>query len=176
MMERLQHVMRTRGLAHEEVQVVTGGGIERVVEINITDLIEWAEQWKGVVGTAAFESAAEAYKRASRIVEAEWNSVEGGMSQSEQREALQEPAELKLRQDLDRVSAQIEQALVGRQPRKAVEAIASIQPTITRFFDEVRVVVPDQTLKRARLSLLREFRDAVSRFGDPSVLASKPGA
>jgi glycyl-tRNA synthetase beta chain len=175
MMERLQHVMRTRGLAYEEVQVVTGGGTERVFEINITDLIEWAEQWKGVVGTAAFESAAEAYKRASRIVEAEWNSVEGGMSQSEQREALQEPAELKLRQDLDRVSAQIEQALVGRQPRKAVEAIASIQPTITRFFDEVRVVVPDQTLKRARLALLREFRDAVSRFGDPSVLASKQG-
>ena len=39
--------------------------------------------------------------------------------------------------------------------------------------DEVRVVVPEHRVKTARLSLLMDFRDAVSRFGDPSVFAQK---
>ncbi|MQA29839.1 MAG: glycine--tRNA ligase subunit beta [Luteitalea sp.] len=174
MMERLQHVMRTRGLGYQEIQVVTSGGIQRVADINVADLIEWATEWKRVVGTPEFEKAAEAYKRASRIVEAEWDAAAASSDEAAGRELLVEPAEIALRQDLNRVSDQIEQALKARQPGKAVDAVASIQPAITRFFDEVRVMVPDQSVTRARLSLLREFRDAVSRFGDPSVLASKP--
>jgi glycyl-tRNA synthetase beta chain len=86
---------------------------------------------------------------------------------------LTEPAERNLRSKLDVVDAAIQQALDSRQPRKAIEAIASIQPAIGRFFDEVRVVVPDPRLKNARLSLLMDFRDAVSRFGDPGSFAQK---
>ena len=44
----------------------------------------------------------------------------------------------------------------------ALEAIASVQPDVDRFFNEVRVVVPDEKLKNTRLSLLADFRDAVS--------------
>jgi hypothetical protein len=33
--------------------------------------------------------------------------------------------------------------------------------------------VPDRKLKNARLSLLADFRDSVSEFGDLTVLASK---
>ena len=74
---------------------------------------------------------------------------------------------------VDRVAAEIRQALTDRQPRKAIEAIASIQPVIGRFFEEVRVVVPDVQLKAARLSLLMDFLETVSRLGDPSVFSQK---
>jgi glycyl-tRNA synthetase beta subunit len=74
---------------------------------------------------------------------------------------------------LDRVDADIREALAAREPRKAIESIASIQPVIGRFFDEVRVVVPDSRLKNARLSLLKDFLDAVSPLGDPSVFSRK---
>jgi glycyl-tRNA synthetase beta chain len=86
---------------------------------------------------------------------------------------LSEPAELELRRSLDRVDAEIAEALASRQPRHAIEAVASIQPVISRFFDEVRVVVPEPRLKNARLSLLMDFSKAVSRFGDPSAFVQK---
>jgi glycyl-tRNA synthetase beta chain len=173
LMERLQHLMRARGLGYEEVQVVTGGGIDRVADISPVDLIEWAQEWKRVVGTAVFDAAAEAYKRATKIVETEWDPLSGPMVRDQQKQILNEPAERALREALDRIGIEIDSALKARQPRKAIEAIASIQPAITRFFDEVRVVVPDRDLKSARLSLLADFTHAVSRFGDPSVLAQK---
>jgi len=173
LMDRLQHLMQTRGAGYEEVQTVTGGGTDRVVEVSPIDLIEWASEWKRVVGKPLFESAAEAHKRARKIVEAEWNSSDERMSRRDQADVLTEPAERDLRSRLDVVDAAIQQALDSRQPRKAIEAIASIQPAIGRFFDEVRVVVPDPRLKNARLSLLMDFRDAVSRFGDPGSFAQK---
>jgi glycyl-tRNA synthetase beta chain len=173
LMDRLQHLMQTRGAGYEEVQTVTGGGIDRVAEISPVDLIEWAAEWKRVVGTAVFESAAEAHKRAKRIVAAERASMLERQGREQQAVTLSEPAEIALRENLDRVDAEISQALANRQPRKAVEAIASIQPIIGRFFDEVRVVVPDAQLKNARLSLLMDFDEAVSRFGDPSVFSKK---
>ena len=173
LMERLQHLMQARGAGYEEVQIVTGGGIDRVAEISPSDLIEWAAEWKRVVGTPVFEAAAEAHKRAKKIVEAEWDSVDARSTRADQASILSEPAEKELREALDRVDDQIQQALRSRQPRRAVEAIASIQPAIKKFFDDVRVVVPDETVKKARLSLLMDFRDTVSRFGDPSVFAQK---
>ncbi len=173
LMERLQHLMQARGYAFEEIQTVTGGGIDRVATISPVDLMEWAAVWKREVGTPLFDAAAEAHKRAKKIVEAEWGSALTGFSKADQAELLAEPAELELRRALDRVDAEITKALEARQPRKAFEAIASIQPAIKKFFDEVRVVVPDEKLKNARLSLLKDFSEAVSRFGDPSVFAQK---
>ena len=174
LMDRLQHLMQSRGSGFEEVQIVTGGGVDRVAEISPVDLIEWAAEWKRLVGTPVFEAAAEAHKRAKKIVEAEWDVIDGRVARQDQAATLSEPAELELRRTLDRVDAEIQQALASREPRKAIEAIASIQPVISRFFNEVRVVVPEEKLKKARLSLLMDFSDAVSRFGDPSVFAHKP--
>ena len=74
----------------------------------------------------------------------------------------------------EQIDAEISEALASRQPRRAIEAVASIQPIIGRFFDEVRVVVPEPRLKNARLSLLMDFSEAVSRFGDPSAFVRKP--
>jgi glycyl-tRNA synthetase beta chain len=135
--------------------------------------MEWAAEWKRYVGTPVFESAAEAHKRAKKIVEAEWEASEARVTRDQQEQLLVEPAERDLRRHLDRVAEEIRRSLDSRQPKKAIEAIASIQPVIGRFFDDVRVVVPDARLKNARLSLLMDFHDAVSRFGDPSVFANK---
>jgi glycyl-tRNA synthetase beta chain len=170
--ERLRHLMQVRGLEYEEIHIVTSD-LSRIGDVNAADLIEWAAEWKRVVGTPVFESAAEAYKRARKIVEVEWDTTDVRMPRGEQAHILSQVAEIELRKNLDRMDAAIEEALSSRQPRKAIEAIASIQPSISRFFDEVRVVVPEAQLKNARLSLLMDFRDAVSRFGDPSVFGQK---
>ena len=168
-MDRLRHLMQTRGLAYEEIQILTGDA-SRIEEISASDLFEWTSELKRVVGSPVLASAADAHKRATRIVEQEWDSIDPSLISPE---LLKEPAEVALREDLERMSAAMSAALRAGKPRQAIDAIASIQPTVAKFFDEVRVVVPDPGLKAARLDLLKRFSDTVSRFGDLSVLASK---
>lgn len=169
LMDRLRHLMQTRGLEYEEIQILTGD-TSRIEEISASDLFEWTRELKRVVGSPVLASAADAHKRATRIVEQEWDTVDPSLISPE---LLKEPAEVALREDLDRMSAAMSAALRAGKPRQAIDAIASIQPAVAKFFDEVRVVVPDPGLKAARLDLLKRFSDTVSRFGDLSVLASK---
>ena len=78
MMERLQHVMRTRGLGYEEIQVVTGGGCHRVADINIADLIELGRGWKR--RGRAHRSSRKPPRRSSApgtLSQAEWDACGG---------------------------------------------------------------------------------------------------
>lgn len=172
LMDRLRHLMEVRGLDYEERQVVTGH-VDRLQTISASDLVEWAQECRRVVGSPVLTSAAEAYIRAKKIVEDEWDQSEEAMWREKLTDLLREPAELGLQKALDRVRSEIRTALASRQPSHALSAIASIQPEVARFFSEVRVVVPDQRLKNARLSLLADFRDLVEEFGDLAVLAPK---
>jgi len=174
LMDRLRHLMESRGLHYEEIQVVTGE-IDRIEDESAPALVELARAWKRNVGSQVFKSAAEAHKRAKKIVEQEWNQLFQRMSSEQQQKILREPAEVELRKSLGTLGADIDSALSTGQPDRAIQAVAAIQPHIARFFDEVRVVVSDADLKVARLSLLRDFSDTVSRVGDPSVLASQSG-
>ncbi|HWF85244.1 MAG TPA: glycine--tRNA ligase subunit beta [Vicinamibacterales bacterium] len=174
LMERLRHLMQARGLGYEEIQVVTGD-VARIEDVNVAGLYDLAVEWRRIVGTAVFASAAEAHKRATKILEREWDGVDAWMSRDRQERVLQEPAETALRSALDRVAADIQSALHSGDSRRAIEAMASIQPHIAHFFEQVRVVVPDQNLKIARLSLLHDFTNAVSPLGDPSAFAQQSG-
>ena len=167
LMERLRHLMQMRDLEYDEIQIVTGDA-SRIDTVGPSDLFEWTRELRRVVGSPVLVSAADAHRRAKRIVEQEWDP-----SASVASDLLIEPAEIALREAVDRMSDEMSKALAGGKPKEAIDAIAAIQPKIARFFDEVRVVVPEQGLKGARLALLKRFSDAVSQFGDLSVLASK---
>jgi glycyl-tRNA synthetase beta chain len=169
--ERLRHLMEVRGLGYQEILVVTQH-VDRLQKISAADLVDWARELKKQVGTEVFAKAAEAYTRAKKIVFQEWGEPEQDRAPVSA-DVLVEPAERALHDALDRVRKEVRGSLAARQPGKALEALASIQPIVADFFDHVRVVVPDQKLKNARLSLLADFRDSVSEFGDLTVLASK---
>ena len=124
--------------------------------------------------TPAFASVAEAYKRANNIVKTAWPNTFTVDAWGRNANRLSERAEVELRQALARVGTEIENGLRTRQPGKALSAMASIQPELARFFDEVRVMVDDPELQDARLALLAELRDRISEIGDISVLAPKP--
>ncbi len=134
LMERLRHLMQARGLGYEEIQVVTGD-VARIEDVNVAGLFDLASEWRRIVGTAVFASAAEAHKRATKILEREWDSVDAWMPRDRQERVLQEPAETALRSALDRVAADIQSALHSGDSRRAIEAMASIQPHIAQFFD-----------------------------------------
>ena len=170
-MERLRHLMQTRGLGYEEIQAETGR-VDVLDTVSPADLVERARELARVRQTPVFASVAEAYKRATNIVAHAW----GDRSQHPWRynaDRLVEPAETALRTAIDRVGDDIRNALRTRQPNKALSAIASIEPELARFFDDVRVMVDDAGLQDARLTLLAELRDRISEYGDISAIVTK---
>jgi glycyl-tRNA synthetase beta chain len=172
LMDRVRHLMQVRGLDYAEIQAVTGD-VERAVRVSTADLLDRAIALGKERQSPAFASVAEAFKRANNIVEAAWPSTRTESSWGRNAGRLTEPAELQLRIALKRVGSEIEDSLTKRQPGRALSAVASIQPELARFFSEVRVMVDDEDLQDARLSLLAELRDRISEIGDISVLASK---
>ena len=169
-MERLRHLMQTRGLGTEEIQAITGQA-SFIDSVNAADLQDRVRELARGRNTPAFALVAEAYKRANNIVESAWGSRHTESSWGLHADRLQEPAEIQLRTAMQRMGADIRSALEKRDPARALAAIASIQPELARFFDEVRVMVDDPALQEARLALLAEVRDRISEFGNISGLA-----
>ena len=53
----------------------------------------------------------------------------------------------------------------------ALKALASIKPTIDRFFDDVMVMADDPKVRANRLALLREVAATMNHVADISKLA-----
>jgi glycyl-tRNA synthetase beta chain len=172
-MERLRHLMQVRGLQYEEIQAVTTNA-SCLASTSGADLLERARELARMRTTPTFASVAEAFKRANNIVEAAWGAGSSIERWGRHADRLREPAELALKSALQQMGAEITSGLGARQPGRAVKAVASIQPELARFFDQVRVMVDDAQLQEARLALLAELKDRISEIGDISVLAPKP--
>jgi glycyl-tRNA synthetase beta chain len=170
--ERLRHLMQSRGLGYEEIQAETGS-LDALDTIAAADLLDRAQQLARVRATPVFASVAEAYKRAKNIVGQAW-SARDEYPPRHNAHRLTEPAETALRAAIDRVAGEIRGALTSRQPNKALSAMASIEPELARFFADVRVMVDDRELQDARLALLAELRDIISEYGDLSAIIVKP--
>jgi glycyl-tRNA synthetase beta chain len=172
LMERVRHLMQVRGLQYEEIQAVTSD-LAKVVRVSPADLFDRAAALGKERHTPGFESVAEAFKRANNIVDSAWGSIETRSVWGRNSDRLSEPAEVRLKDAIKRVGAEIDHALASREPHKAFTAIGSIQPELASFFSEVRVMVDDQAVQDARLSLLAELRDRIAEVGDISVLAPR---
>jgi glycyl-tRNA synthetase beta chain len=170
-MERLRHLMQARGLGYEEIQAETGR-VEVIENVSPADLLQRAHELARVRQTPVFASVAEAYKRAKNIVGQAWGAKDEHPWRYNA-DRLFEPAETALRAAIDRVGDDIRNALGARQPNKALSAIASIEPELARFFNDVRVMGDDANLQNARLALLAELRDRISEYGDISAIVAK---
>jgi glycyl-tRNA synthetase beta chain len=172
MTERLRHVMQTRGLAHEEVQAATGD-LEKIETVSPHDLFDRASELGRFRQTSGFADLAECFKRANGIVDEAWGREPTRGRWGQHAELLHEPAEVSLRDGLARVAKTVQASLEARNPRQALAAVGSIREDLSRFFAEVRVNVPDEKVREARLGLLAEIRDRILDIGDISIMAQK---
>jgi glycyl-tRNA synthetase beta chain len=170
--DRLRHLMHARGLQHEEVQAVTWAPA-RTGATSAADLLDRAAALARVRETPRFASVAEAFKRANNIVADAWGHEETRGRWGRGVELLHEPAERALREALDQVGGAIGASLAARHPAAALDAVASIGAALDRFFSDVRVNVPDEPLREARLALLAELRDRILDVGDISIMVQK---
>ena len=84
------------------------------------------------------------------------------------REPLVEGAEQALMTALETAGPSIDAAAARRDYRAAFAEIASLQPVVTRFFDDVLVMAEDPRLRDARLGLVAVLRDRILGIADIS--------
>lgn len=152
--ERLRHFLERRGHAYDEVSAVLNVGVW-----DFADAAERARALSDARRHMDFRSLILAFKRIRNIL--------GDEMPGEPRPDLyREDAEKALGTDFLQARAAIQAFTAERQYREAMETIASISPSLDRFFVEVLVNCPEEDLRRNRLALLASIRQEFGRLAD----------
>ena len=113
------------------------------------------------------ESLAAANKRVANILrqaEAKGEKFEAG--------ELKEPAERALQEAIQAASSKAKPLYESGDYTGYLKSFAVLKAPVDAFFDKVMVMVEDEKLRRSRLALLRDLRDAMNRVADLSKLAA----
>jgi glycyl-tRNA synthetase beta chain len=86
-------------------------------------------------------------------------------------EALAEPEERALSQQLSAATPEIDALRRERRYREALARVASLRPAVDGFFDRVMVMAPDAALRRNRLALIAQAGALFSAIADFSEIA-----
>ena len=190
--DRLKVQQREAGVRHDLIDAVFAlGG-----EADLVRLLARVHALQAFVATPDGTNLLAGYKRAANILKKEsWTgedddepvriartgeedplsmvddpdvaaAVRARMELIRQGDYAREPAEQALIDALDRAGPQAEAAVKAEQFADAMAALASLRAPIDAFFDHVTVNDADPQKRRARLSLLARFRDAVHGVAD----------
>ena len=155
--ERVRYALEQRGFPIEVVRAATSDPDLRPLRAR-----RMAEAVQGMRHSEDFQGLAVLFKRVKNI------SRELKEHAPLDREALQEPGERALLDELDRRRPAIEQAAKAADYRKAFTEIAGLRAAVDRFFTEVFVMAEDARLRTARLTLMADLRDLILQFADIS--------
>jgi glycyl-tRNA synthetase beta chain len=145
--------------------------IDSVLSMSPTSLAVVLQQLDAVKAFQALpeaESLAAANKRIANILK---QAEAKGESLSEPGE-LKEPAEKALYEAIQSVSERANPLYERGDYTGYLKSFAALKAPVDAFFDKVMVMAEDVKLRRARLALLRDLREAMNRVADISKLAT----
>src|SRR6185503_12861798 len=102
-------------------------------------------------GSAEFKALGGLFKRIKNITK-DFEAPGGDLA--DVRARLREPAELALADEIIRRGPAIERALASARYTDVMTELVSLREPVDRFFKDVMVMVDDQALREARLTLL----------------------
>ena len=129
-------------------------------------LVDRVQALGAVLGTQDGQDLLKGFKRVNNILAAEKGKGALEIGADPRRALMTESAETDLLDALVASERDIGAALEREDFRAAAQAMASLRPCIDRFFDEVRVNVPDASLRANRLKLLQFVREVCGRIAD----------
>jgi glycyl-tRNA synthetase beta chain len=156
-MDRVRFALEHRGFATEVVRAATPGG-----DVSPLRARRVAEAIQGMRASEDFQALAVLFKRVKNIAK------ETGDDAPLDREALGEPAERALLEELDLRRPRIERAVARSDYRAAFVDIAGLRAAVDRFFTEVFVMAEDVRIRNVRLKLMAELRDLILHLADIS--------
>lgn len=152
--ERLRNLLERRGHPYDEISAVVGAGVW-----DFADAADRAAALSEARRKMDFRSLVLASKRIRNILgEEKADAPDAGL--------YREEAERQLASDFLQARQAVEQLASSRRYSAAMETIASIAPSLDRFFVEVLVNCPEPDLRHNRLALLGAIQKEFSRLAD----------
>ncbi len=183
-LDRLKVALKDEGVSHDVLDAVFALGDDDVVRVTAR-----ARALQAFVKTDDGAELLSGWRRASNIVAAEekkgfdvsaeakqlvgangegpdFPAVMGALGHGRERP----PEEAALHDALGQAKTKVELALEAEKFEDAMVALAPLRPAVDAFFDAVTVNAEDPMLRRNRLLLLSQFRDALRDVADLSKL------
>jgi glycyl-tRNA synthetase beta chain len=162
-LERARYVLEQRGFDARNVRAVTHGDVDALSPLTARRKLEVLPEF---TSSADFRQLATAFKRVRNIA----RELPAGAS--EDLSPLNEPAEVALRDEIERRQQAIESAIAAADYRRAFGEAARFGPSVDRFFTDVFVMVEDQTLRTARLALMKRLETLILQLADISEIVA----
>jgi len=164
LVERVRYVLEQRGFDARNVRAVTHGAADGISPLIARRKLDVLPEF---TSSAEFTQLATAFKRVRNIAK----ELDPGAG--EDLSPLTEPAEVALRDELERRQQVIETAVTAGDYRRAFAEAAKFGPSVDRFFADVFVMVEDQTLRTARLALMKRLEALILTLGDISEIVAE---
>jgi glycyl-tRNA synthetase beta chain len=155
---RFENLMRTKGMAPDEIEAVLARGFDAVM-----DARERLEALHRFRQDAAFEALASAFKRAANIVQKELGEQAPAAIDAT---LFEVDAERDLLRQLDALAGDVGRLFAERRYEEALRVVSGLREPVDRFFNDVLVVAPDARVRDNRLALLARLRDLFESFAD----------
>jgi glycyl-tRNA synthetase beta chain len=163
LIDRLRYVLEQRGFDSRNVRAVTHGRADEIRPLVARRKLEVLPEF---TSSRDFTQLATAFKRVRNIAR------ELAAGASEDLSPLNEPAEVALRDEIERRQVAIESAIGAGDYRRAFAEAAKFGPSVDRFFTDVFVMVDDQTLRTARLALMKRLETIILKLADISEIVA----
>jgi glycyl-tRNA synthetase beta chain len=167
--ERLEFYLReARGQAYDVVKAVLAAGAN-----DVRDAVARAEAVTQVRGGEDFAAVSAAFKRMKNILAqaAEKGDLPSG---DEDKAGSPEKAEAELSVRAAEIGKKVSGLTEKRDYVAALEAMATLRPTIDAFFDKVMVMDPEREVRHRRLLMLQRILQTFSGIADFSEIVT-PG-
>ena len=164
--ERLEFYLReAKGQAYDVVSAVLAAGAN-----DVRDAIARAEAVTAMRGSEDFRAVCAAFKRMKNIVtqadpelhkaEPDIASIAGSIP------ANADPAERDLAVGAGKIAHRVDALRAQRDYKHALEHIATLRTRVNDFFDKVMVMDPDETVRTARVLMLKAILRSFSQIAD----------
>ena len=171
--ERVRYALEHRGFAAEVVRAATatvdGAGMP-AHGLSPLRARRIAEALQGMRSSEDFQALAVLFKRVKNIAK---ELPPASRQTALDRDALTEPAERALLEELDTRRPKVEAAVTRSDYRAAFVEIAALRAAVDRFFTDVFVMSEDARLRQARLALMAGLRDLIVDLADISEIVSQ---
>lgn len=155
--DRLKVHLRDEGIRHDVIDAVFALGDDDLVRVTAR-----SRALQAFLDTEDGAALLAGYKRASNILNKTDDMPDGHHDAA----AAVEPAEKSLIEALAKLGPLADAALRHEDFTAAMAALASLRAPIDAFFDDVTVNADDAALRRNRLLLLSDIRDAICAVAD----------
>jgi len=167
MTDRLSYLLEQRGFDVRSVRAVMHAGVDHVSPLEARQKLEVLSH---LTKSEALLAVGALLKRVKNITKGV--PVQPDSAAAANRGVLTEPAEIALAEDLDKRAPGISAAAARGDYREAFAGIGALQPTVSKFFDDVLVMAEDEKLRAARLALVARLRDLILDIADISEIAA----